>query len=64
MDENCNVETVLPTINERVIKGKPYSMYCKRGSKEKAEAIKDDLIQHGKQSVVTNEMGEFVIWWA
>lgn len=64
MDENCNVEVVLPDINERVIKGMPYSFFCKRILKEKAEAIRDDLIQQGKNSVITNETGEFIVWWA
>jgi transcriptional regulator NrdR family protein len=64
MDENCNVETVLPDIKEIVIKGVSYSFYCKRALEHIAQAIKDDLIEQGKRSIITKEMGEYVVWWA
>jgi hypothetical protein len=64
MDENCNVEVVLPNINERLIKGIVYSFYCKRTLEHIAHAIKDDLIDQGKRSVITKEMGEYFVWWA
>jgi hypothetical protein len=64
MDENCNVETVLPDIKERVIKGVAYSFYCKRTLEHIAQAIRDDLADQGKLAVITKEKGEFVVWWA
>jgi len=64
MDENQNLEVIFAEPTERVIKGVSYSFFCKRKLKQLAEAIKDDLIQQGKQSIITNETGEFVVWWA
>lgn len=64
MDENCNLEVVFGNSVERIVKGIVYSVYCKRKLKQMADAIKDDLIQQGKSSMVTNENGEFVVWWA
>lgn len=64
MDENQNLEVVFGELKERIIKGICYSFYCKRKLKPLAEAISDDLIQQGKQSVVTNDGGEYVVWWA
>jgi len=57
--ENDTVEVVVLIQGKRKIRGIEYNLYCQRGIKEDAEAIRDDLIQQGCKAG-----GSYAVWWA
>ena len=64
MDENHYCESTFIAPPTRIIKGQEYRQLCKRGDRKKAEEIRDDMIMQHKKAVITEECGEFVVWWS
>ena len=63
MDENCYCESTFEAPPTRIIKGREYRQLCKRDNKKAAEVLRDDMVGRGKQAVITEECGDFVVWW-
>lgn len=63
MDENCYAESIFIAPDRRMFNGKEYVLLCKRPEKNIAELVRDDMIQRGKHSIITQEVGGFSVWW-
>jgi hypothetical protein len=63
MDENQYCDSVFIAPPTRMIKGFEYRQLCKRDNKKIAEALRDDMLERGKKAIMTEECGEFVVWW-
>lgn len=62
--ENDSIEVIVTRGGHKLVKGIDYSLYCQRSTKDKAELIRDDLIEQGCKSLVNREDGYFQVWWA
>lgn len=64
MDENQYCDSIFEAPPTRMIKGREYRQLCKRDNKKVAEEIRDDMIKQRKRAVITEECGDFVVWWS
>jgi hypothetical protein len=62
MEENQYARVEYTPLERMNHDGIEFTFFCKRPLKAIADAICSDLISRGKQSVVTESGGEFVVW--
>jgi hypothetical protein len=64
MDENQYATSTFDMKPQMVHGGETYTMLCKRTYRKIAQSVCDGLIEQGKKSVITEQDGEFIVWWA
>ena len=63
-NENDTLEVQVITPPKLKIGNKEFGRYCERSNKLDAQAIREDLVSCGCESVIRRDNGCFVVWWA